>query len=49
LSSSGDHEIRGFGLQLQLAEGDELLMHGVSLTGAPEETSSVEEGGGESE
>ena len=49
LSSSGDHEIRGFGLQLQLAEGDELLMHGVRLTGAPAETSSVEEGGGESD
>jgi hypothetical protein len=35
ITSSGDHEIRGFGLQLQLADGDQLLMHGVQLSAAP--------------
>jgi hypothetical protein len=49
LSSSGDHEIRGFGLQLQLADGDELLMHGVRITDAPVDASSAEEVRGEGE
>ena len=34
VTSSGDHEIRGFGLQLQLEDGDQLLMHGVHLPDA---------------
>jgi len=46
VTGSGDHEIRGLGLQLQLGDGEQLLMRGVQMPAAPAsdaETAPVEE------